>query len=551
GSKVVWFNVKAKDVLNPGHVRILVTGDSERAFWQSDISIVSPLYTEKKAENFILKAGESKEITTKPFGIPGSNKIHMSVSGLKQLNMGSQIIEVFSNPYENIELLISRALIALYLPKLNLLSARENAEIEEIIKQTNSKLKNYMIPGGAFSYWPGGSSSNAWGSIYALLYLNEVAKHGYILTPGLQHECGIYQARIAREWKPTPDSPTATLEQLTQAFRLFTLALAHEPERGAMNRFRQLKNLCIESKWFLAAAYGLENKEAGRMILESISNQTNEENDGNIFSSDTYLGTLQLSTFIILGDQNQAYNSVQSLFKYIDSAQYSNSTTTIAFALMTLYTYLEKNPTINSLEFDFTYQGKTDYIDTKKQNWIYENRLTEDKPEKMRITNKSSGDLYVKTLLIGNAKQGEQQATANGMELKSCFRDMSGKIIDVNNLPLGMNFIYEITVTNTSGVLLQDVVIEQPIPAGWEISNSGVSGNGIMNSQLSYQNIRDNNVISFVSKLPVEQSVKIPVYITTSYAGKYYFPPAFSKNMYRSSVNASTAGREVIVNRSE
>ncbi|MGL4293030.1 MAG: alpha-2-macroglobulin family protein, partial [Bacteroidales bacterium] len=67
GSKVVWFKVKAKDVLKPGHVRILVTGDSERASWQSDISIVSPIYTEKKAENFILKAGESKEITTKPF----------------------------------------------------------------------------------------------------------------------------------------------------------------------------------------------------------------------------------------------------------------------------------------------------------------------------------------------------------------------------------------------------------------------------------------------------------------------------------------------------
>ena len=48
--------------------------------------------------------------------------------------------------------------------------------------------------------------------------------------------------------------------ELIQAYRLFTLALAQKPAWGAMNRMREIKTLCAKAKWRLAAAYALAGK---------------------------------------------------------------------------------------------------------------------------------------------------------------------------------------------------------------------------------------------------------------------------------------------------
>src|SRR5207237_1308837 len=54
-----------------------------------------------------------------------------------------------------------------------------------------------------------------------------------------------------------PDAKTYYGADLTQAYRLYLLAMAHVPELGAMNRLKEYKYLSEQGKWRLAAAYHL------------------------------------------------------------------------------------------------------------------------------------------------------------------------------------------------------------------------------------------------------------------------------------------------------
>ena len=77
------------------------------------------------------------------------------------------------------------------------------------------------------------------------------------MPPGFKSAWIRSQKQLARQWKFVPEADLFLQDDLEQAYRLFTLALAGEPETGAMNRLKELKSLSLQAKWRLAAAYAL------------------------------------------------------------------------------------------------------------------------------------------------------------------------------------------------------------------------------------------------------------------------------------------------------
>lgn len=71
-------------------------------------------------------------------------------------------------------------------------------------------------------------------------------------------------------------------EDLTQAYRLYTLALANSPELGAMNRMKENKNLSVAAKWRLAAAYFYAgHQETARSIINNLQTKIDNYNELN------------------------------------------------------------------------------------------------------------------------------------------------------------------------------------------------------------------------------------------------------------------------------
>jgi len=128
-------------------------------------------------------------------------------------------------------------------------------EIEGHIRAAVEKMRYFQMPGGGFSYWPGGYEWHQWTSTYAGWFLLEAKRAGYYVPEAMLNSWKENQKMLANAWT------AGTLHnQLTQAFRLFTLAEAREPDPGAMNRLRERTDLSQLSGVLLAAAFHLSGQ---------------------------------------------------------------------------------------------------------------------------------------------------------------------------------------------------------------------------------------------------------------------------------------------------
>jgi uncharacterized protein YfaS (alpha-2-macroglobulin family) len=134
--------------------------------------------------------------------------------------------------------------------------------------------------------------------------------------------------------------------------------------------------------------------------------------------------------------------------------------------------------------------------------------------------------------------------------MQATFTTLEGKPLDVKRIPQGTNFVYRLTVTNNTGIEMRDVIVEQPVAAGWDIINTRLfAGDARYPAGVDYQNIRDTQVMSFIPVMRPGQSITIPLTLTSAYAGTFYLPSASTYNIYTNTYSASTAGREVTVER--
>ena len=87
---------------------------------------------------------------------------------------------------------------------------------------------------GGFAYWPGSNNVSEWATNYAGHFMLEAEKLGYVIPGNVKTNWLKYQKEKASKW--TDDGNTS---QMTQAYRLYTLALAGQPDKSAMNRLKE------------------------------------------------------------------------------------------------------------------------------------------------------------------------------------------------------------------------------------------------------------------------------------------------------------------------
>jgi len=73
---------------------------------------------------------------------------------------------------------------------------------------------------------------------------------------------------LLSKWTGVPEAsgrfvgaPILRMPLFQQAYRLYTLALAGQPNLGAMNRLREMKGLSDVARWRLASAYMLAGQK--------------------------------------------------------------------------------------------------------------------------------------------------------------------------------------------------------------------------------------------------------------------------------------------------
>ncbi|MDO5571949.1 MAG: MG2 domain-containing protein [Bacteroidales bacterium] len=552
GNKVVYFKIKVKEQLGNGNIKVKAVSDHNIAYWEEDIPIISQLQPVLQSKFYSVKPGESLSLDFKGIGMDGTNNATLQLSTLEKLNIQKRIDYLIDYPYSCLEQIVSSVYPYLFLKEITDYSPDKLKEIDAKVNSVIKLLNNYQIKGsGEFSYWPGSTSGNAWGTIYAVNFLLQAKRMGFLVPSALLDNAVEYISRVAKNWNGIEGSPNYESEQTTQAYRLLVLSqVGNGGEKSAMARLRQEKNLNLSSRLFLCMTYIMVNRmDYAHSLYENFyegGNTFNERSYHNTFGEPLRDKSLRLFILTSFDQQKNGRLLAKEISQELSSDNYYN-TQSLSFALSALGYYYEKVGKPSKLEFEIKTGSGFENIECEKSVWETPVEINDGKGN-AEIINKSKSELYITSVIKGIPAKDEQIETANTISIKNSFYDTDNKPININSLTQGVTFTMETVVENNSPLTVNNIMISQKIPSGWNILNDRfVFNNDSVNNSVNYQNIRDLMVESYVSSLKPNGKIVIPIKVTTSYPGIFYLPSSTAEDMYNFNISASTKSEQVVV----
>jgi uncharacterized protein YfaS (alpha-2-macroglobulin family) len=542
GDKIIYFRFKAASSTGNAHVEIMASGNGNRSTFTIDLPVRSPNIPVRKVSDHMLNPGQEKAISFTPFGLSGTCSALAELSGIEKINFTDRIRFLVQYPYGCAEQTTSAVFAQLYLPKVVDLSGDMLRQTEDNIRAAVVRLGRIQAPDGGFAYWPGSRSIDDWTSSWAGHFLLEAMKTGYSVPDHIIGKWKEYQQSAARRWIPDPKFPQA---QLIQAYRLYTLALAGYPEMGPMNRLKEEPGLTFQASWRLAAAYALAGKrETAQKMIASLPLQFREYREQSFtYGSGLRDQAMVLETLTELSRQDLAATAAKPVAAAVNGKSWL-STQESAFSLMALAKYYMKFERSNGVNALVNMNGQETRCETNRFFLSLPLKIAEGKNNRLVITNRSTGVLFVTLEESGIPLESEDMAFRRDLNMTVSFTDKEGRPIDVTRLTLGTEI--KISVRVRSADILngcRNLALTQVFPSGWEISNTriGEEGSGPENPLFNYQDFRDDRVNTFFDLYSDKEKVFVFT-ATAAYAGRFYLPGTYCEAMYDNRINAKDKG---------
>ena len=548
--KLAQFRIRVKDIPGAGHVKITATGGGEKSVYETDIEIRSVRRPQIKVTPVTLEAGKSWKGTVGLPGVEGTNSLVLEMSDVQPVNLSTRLSYLLGYPHGCVEQITSKAFPQLYLSGVASLTREQEQSTEATVKEVIRRLRSYQTVDGSFSYWPGGTAPNAWGTVYAIHFLLEAEKKGYLVPEGMKRNALNDLSRIARNWKPEA-SYSAESEEMTQAYRLFVLALGQVAEVGAMNRLKESKTLMSMSRYLLAAGYALVGRPdvSKELVVKTTALTTACSGYDQTFGSDLRDISIRLMTFCLLGDGKEAALLTNEISKTLASDDWL-STQSTAFSLVALSDYMEKYKMSGLMDFSYAVDGKTKKVSTTRNIWTETLLDKAASSASLELKNTGKSTLFARLVAEGIPAEGKEEAYANGLTLAVSYMDHDGHPVNTSALQQGTNFTAVVTVANSSPRGYSHLVLTEVFPAGWEILNTRfLTGDTVDNrvTGVNYQDIRDDRAYSYIDYLPAGKQVTVRINLCAVYPGRFYLPPVYCEAMYDHLVRANTEGKMVTV----
>lgn len=550
GEQMVYFDVLVKSNTGVGKVKLQASSGKERADYEVELDIRNPNPPVTSVTEITLAPGQQWKTVASPIGIAANSTAVVEISSVPAMNLQKRLDYLIQYPHGCVEQTTSAIFPQLVLKQLTDLDDYKKAQVERNIRAGIAKLQNFLRPDGGLSYWPGGSESDEWGTNYAGHFLVEAQNNGYLTSDYMLQQWKNFQRGKANAWAPSTTNFYGG--DLTQAYRLFTLALAKVPELGAMNRLKEFKYLSPEAKWRLAAAYQLTGQSNAALDLVSglPTAFENRPAPGITFGSDLRDQAMVLETLTLMGRRAKAAELLPTIAAKLSQDNWY-STQTTAYALIAVAKYCGKNPSGAKIIATSNIDGKPTDINSaayiRQLPVVFKNAASN-----VVITNKGSNTLYVRLITQGQPLSGDSLKVNNNPALLGMtvnYLSQDGKDIDISKLAQGSDFVAKVVIKNPGkrGYYSQ-MALTQIFPSGWEILNARMlGGEGAFKSSAStYQDIRDDRVYTYFN-IRENETLVYYIQLNASYLGRYFLPGTFSEAMYDNSITAGVNGKWVEV----
>jgi len=557
GEELGELRLRAAGRLGKGQIKFTAVSAEHRAESEITIEVRSSNPPSTRLETKLLAPGETWTTRVAPHGLPGTNHVTLEVSALPPLNIENRLAYLVQYPHGCVEQTTSRAFPQLFLSSLLDLPDSREQEIERNVQSGIERLRLFQLANGGFSYWPGGvdfaNGYALWATTYASHFLVEAEKRGYTVPASMRAGLIRNLRGIAQGW--SADKASA----MDQAYRLYVLALAGQPEVGAMNRLREHRSLGTVERWTLAAAYQLAGLSDAATQLATGDALAVRDNPGvdHTFGSALRDHGLVLQAMVTLDQLGQAEPLVHAISDELGTEQWY-STQAVAYSLLAM-SQLAGARKPGSLRFEQTLDGEVRHVTSDAAVHLAELAGVPQAGQPLTLRNTSSGPLFATVAVRGIPAVQEEGAGAQGLALQVYYSNDGGESLDVARLVQGEDVVADIEVRNTSGFAIDNIALTQIVPAGWEIHNERLGGYEAAGTRegtarnlfdgtraatmprIDHQDIRDDRVLRYFGLRPGE-TIRFQTRVNAAYRGRYYLPSVIAEAMYDASKQAHTAG---------
>ncbi|MCK9225137.1 MAG: hypothetical protein M0Q02_08630, partial [Candidatus Muirbacterium halophilum] len=517
-----YFNFKANDIIGNSKIDIIIEDNKEKFVESINIPIRPDNSYSSDFKTNIIKKGKSQNIVFEQIGYENT------VS--KYLKLSSQLIPDFTNRFNNtvnysyysLNNIVSSA-YALIETDISYTNLSEKDKTDKINKSIKEILK-YQLFNGGFSRYQNNNEYDLFLTSFAGEFLNKAYNKGYYIP---QKELELWKNFQKRQCI----NPEGDIRD--RVFRVFVMAKSDVFEFGEMNILYQnsLNKIDNGLKVLLAYSYlKAGNLNTSNKILNSVYYKDIISNN-SYFDKYAALAVL-LEISLINNDEKISHELYKDIVKIFNSNKWLTDIE-IIYCINSLNNYMQKYSVNDSFSADLFIENEKTSINNKKE---FKTSI-KSKINTVKIQNTGNSDLYWFSSWHGIPKTRSFESKSNGnMELSRGFYNNNGDIFDIKNTNQGDVFKIVIEVKNNNDKNLDNIVLNQIIPAGWEIINPSYNG-GVLSGNYDNYTIRDDRVIWFFN-LNSNERRSFEFNITSVIPGKFILPQAYCEVINKHGINA-------------
>ena len=558
GDQLVFFTLKTGSKTGKATIHLTANGSGQQTKETIEIDVRNrnPVVTLRNSQ--WIEAGQSKELSYNLSSSSANNQIKLEVSRIPSVDISRRFDFLYNYQHHCTEQLTSKALPLLFVAQFKTIDKTEAEKIKTNVQEAIRQIYGRQLPNGGFVYWPGNAAADEWISSYAGMFLTLAQEKGYAVHANVLNKWKRFQRAAAQNWRMPQEASgwQQWQSELQQAFRLYTLALAGVPEYGAMNRMKEQTGLSIQAKWRLAAAYALTGKmKPAEELVYNVETTVNPYSSMNqIYGSSDRDEAMILETLILMNRERDALQQAKVVSKNLSQEDWF-STQSTAFALMAMGRLAEKLS--GTLDFVWSWNDKQQPA-VKSAKAVFEKEIaTTPKSGTVSVKNQGKGALSVDLITRTQLLNDTLPAISDNLRMDIRYANLNGTPLSVNDIIQGTDFMAITSISNISGTSdYTNLALTHIIPSGWEIynermvapetENAAADGSGQSVSKYSYQDIRDDRVLTYFNLRRGETKV-FTVRLQATYAGNFILPAVQCEAMYDVNVQArSKAGRTTV-----
>ena len=558
GDQLVFFTLKTGSKTGKATIHLTANGGGQQTKETIEIDVRNPNPVVTLRNSQWIEAGQSKELSYNLSSSSANNQIKLEVSRIPSVDISRRFDFLYNYQHHCTEQLTSKALPLLFVAQFKTIDKTEAEKIKTNVQEAIRQIYGRQLPNGGFVYWPGNAVADEWISSYAGMFLTLAQEKGYAVHANVLNKWKRFQRAAAQNWRMPQEASgwQQWQSELQQAFRLYTLALAGVPEYGAMNRMKEQTGLSIQAKWRLAAAYALTGKmkPAEELVYNVETTVTPYSSMNQIYGSSDRDEAMILETLILMNRERDALQQAKVVSKNLSQEDWF-STQSTAFALMAMGRLAEKLS--GTLDFVWSWNDKQQPA-VKSAKAVFEKEIaTTPKSGTVSVKNQGKGALSVDLITRTQLLNDTLPAISDNLRMDIRYANLNGTPLSVNDIIQGTDFMAITSISNISGTSdYTNLALTHIIPSGWEIynermvapetENAAADGSGQSVSKYSYQDIRDDRVLTYFNLRRGETKV-FTVRLQATYAGNFILPAVQCEAMYDVNVQArSKAGRTTV-----